>query len=271
MRESDTICEDRCRTIRWPQPDVSARKIQVDKRRLGWVSCRAIQAQSVVGFLGNPGVHCLHLGTKADQERRPVMAEVKGKFITLACDLIKSKPEARQAAIDAVRKLTGKDPYELDPEGWYNTKVFDAVFTAIETSAAGIMGWAAIKVIGQLVYPTIKTTAGLPPHLKTPLDFVTFEADGFLQNHRGSDVIPRKFVTTEDGNIVVDAPSPGYNCTLIEGVFEGILHICGIGDGVVKQTQCVKRGDPTCVYHITWGGKIGFVGSGVDWSSRTRE
>ena len=109
------------------------------------------------------------------------MAEVKGKFITLACDLIKSKPEARQAAIDAVRKLAGKDPYELDPEGWYDTKVFDAVFTAIESNTTGIMGWASIKVIGQLVYPTIKATVGLPPQLKMPLDFVKFEAEGFLQ------------------------------------------------------------------------------------------
>ncbi len=197
------------------------------------------------------------------------MAEVKGKFITLACDLIKSKPEARQAAIDAVRKLAGKDPYELDPEGWYDTKVFDAVFTAIESNTTGIMGWASIKVIGQARLPDDKGDRRPSSAAEMPLDFVKFEAEGFLQNHRGSDVIPRKFIKTEDKNIVVDAPSPGYNCTLIEGVFEGILHICGIADGAVRQIQCVKRGDPTCVYHITWEGKQRFAGSGVDWSVHT--
>ena len=120
------------------------------------------------------------------------MAEVKGKFIILAVDLIKTKPEARQAAMLAVKNLTGKDPYELDPEGWYETKVFEAVFSAIEANTEGIMGWASIKVIGQLVYPTIRTTVGLPPNLVTPLDFLKFEAEGFLQNHRGSDVIREK-------------------------------------------------------------------------------
>ncbi len=199
------------------------------------------------------------------------MAEVKGKFITLACDLIKTKPEARQAAIEAVMRLTGKDPYELDPEGWYDTKVFDAVFTAIEANAPGIMGWASIKVIGQLVYPTIKTTVGLPPHLKTPLDFVKFEAEGFLQNHRGIDVIARRFIKAEDKDIVVAAPSPGYNCALIDGVYEGILHLCGIGDGSVRQIQCVKKGDPTCIYQIKWEGKLKLGSSAVDWSVHSRK
>jgi hypothetical protein len=198
------------------------------------------------------------------------MAEVKGKFIMLAVDLIKTKPEARQAAMIAVKNLTGKDPYELDPEGWYDTKVFDTVFSTIEANTTGIMGWASIKVIGQLVYPTIRTTVGLPPNLVTPLDFLKFEAEGFLQNHRGPDVIARRFIKVEDGDIIVAAPSPGYNCTLIEGVYEGILQICRIGDGIVRQTQCVKKGDPTCIYHISWSGKAN-IGGGVDWSVHSRK
>jgi predicted hydrocarbon binding protein len=195
------------------------------------------------------------------------MAEVRGKFVTLACDLIKTKPEARQEAMRRVQNLTGQGPYELDPEGWYDTKVLQSVFSAIRERAEGVMGWAAIKVIGQLVYPTIKTTVGLPSELKTPLDFVKFEAQGFLLNHRGAEVIPRKFVRETDNDIIVEAPSPGYDCDLIEGVFEGILHICGIGDGRVKQSQCVKKGDSTCVYHITWSGQKSYTG-GVDWSTR---
>ncbi|MEW6139381.1 MAG: hypothetical protein AB1733_14205 [Thermodesulfobacteriota bacterium] len=196
------------------------------------------------------------------------MAEVRGKFITLACDLIKTKPEARQAAISSVVNLTGKDPYSLDPEGWYDTGVFEAVFKAIEQNSKGIMGWASIKVIGQLVYPTIKATVGLPEHLRTPLDFVKFEADGFLHNHRGPDIVPRRFIKTDQGDVVVEAPSPGYSCILIEGVYEGILQMCGVADGRVKQTKCVRRGDSTCEYHLTWS-KIGQQTKDLDWSSRT--
>jgi hypothetical protein len=198
------------------------------------------------------------------------MAEVKGKFITLACDLIKTKPEVRQAAMDAVKRLTGRDPYELDPEEWYNTNVFNAVFSAIEANTEGILGWASIKVIGQLVYPTIRTTVGLPTHLQKPLDFVKFEADGFILNHRGADVVPRKFLKTEERQIIVEAPSPGYNCMLMEGVYEGLLQISGIKDGLVKQIQCVRRGDPTCVYDISWAGQA-FGSGGMDWATQTRK
>ena len=198
------------------------------------------------------------------------MAEVRGKFITLACDLIKTKPQARAAAINAVKTLTGRDPYELDQEGFYDTKVFDAVFRAIEENSSQVMGWAAIRVIGQLVYPTIKVTAGLPEHLKTPADFVRFEADGFMANHRGNDVVPRKFLKIEDRDIIVEAPSPGYNCVLIEGVFDGILQMCKVKDGSVKQIKCVKNGDSTCVYHISWKGEQSSSGL-VNWSSRTAE
>jgi hypothetical protein len=180
------------------------------------------------------------------------MAEVRGKFITLACDLIKTKPEARDAAMNAVARMTGKNPYELDPEGWYDTKVFDAVFQAIEDNTSGIHGWASIKVIGQLVYPTIKNTVGLPDHLKTPEDFLKFEADGFLDNHRGPEVKARKFLNVSDGEIIVEASSPGYHCVLIEGVFDGILLMTGVRNSKVKQIKCVRNGDPTCVYSVTW-------------------
>ncbi len=180
------------------------------------------------------------------------MAEVKGKFIALACSLIQTKPDALKAATDAVKKMTGRDFSELDPEGWYDTKVMAAVFTALEDHCSPILAWAAIKVIGLRVYPTIEATAGLPRHFESPLDFVVFEAEGFLANHRGPEVIPRKFLKSEEGHVIVDAPSPGYNCALIEGVFEGILQMCGVRSGKVVQTKCKKTGDRTCVYDITW-------------------
>jgi hypothetical protein len=198
------------------------------------------------------------------------VAEVKGKFIMLAVDLIKTKPEAREAAIRAVKSLTGRDPYELDPEGWYDTRAFQAVFSAIEANAEEIMAWASIKVIGRLVYPTIRTTVGLPPHLITPVDFIRFEADGFMANHRGHDVVPRKFIKAEEGEVIVEAPSPGYDCVLIEGVYEGILQMCGFYNGSVRQTRCRKNGDPTCLYHVTWSGSAASKGA-VDWSVHSRK
>ncbi|MFC1836737.1 hypothetical protein ACFL2Q_18765, partial [Thermodesulfobacteriota bacterium] len=140
----------------------------------------------------------------------------------------------------------------LDPEGWYDTRVIEGVFQAIEKNSSTILAWAAMKVIGQNVYPTIEKTVGLPKTLKTPVDFVKFEAEGFLANHRGRDVIPRKFIKAEPGHVIVDAPSPGYNCAFIEGVFDGILQMCQIKDGKVKQTKCLTKGDDTCQFEIKW-------------------
>jgi predicted hydrocarbon binding protein len=180
------------------------------------------------------------------------MADLKGKFVTLACSLLETKPEAKTAALAAVKQMTGKEWNELDPEGWYDTKVMNAVFQAIEDHTSPLLAWAAIKVIGRRVYPTIESSVGLPPNLNTPLDFVKFEAQGFLANHRGSEVVPRKIISAEPGLVVMEAPSPGYKCSFIEGVFEGILIMCDIRNGKVKQTRCVTKGDPTCEYVISW-------------------
>ncbi len=38
-------------------------------------------------------------------------------------------------------------------------------------------------------------------------------------------MIPRKIVSADPGSVVVEAPSPGYNCALIEGVSYRILII----------------------------------------------
>ncbi|HNI25295.1 MAG TPA: hypothetical protein PLJ29_02985 [Leptospiraceae bacterium] len=176
------------------------------------------------------------------------MAEVKGKFITLSCTLLETKPKAKQEALQKVKEMTGKEFDELDPEGWYDTKVFQAVFNSIEANTSVLLAKAAIKLIGQKVYPTIEKTAGLPLHLKTPLDFIKFEAEGFLQNHRGADVQPRKIIAAVDGNVVIQANSPGYSPLLIEGVFLGILEMCGIRTGKVD----MKEEDGNCVYYITW-------------------
>jgi hypothetical protein len=180
------------------------------------------------------------------------MADVRGKYITLACSLLETKPEAKEAALSIVKEATGKDFMDLDPEGWYDTKIFDGVFQAIRNNSSPLLANASIKLIGQGVYPTFEKTQGLPKTLRTPLDFVRFEAEGFLISHRGSDVKPRKILSATEGNLVMEATSPGYDCTLIEGVYLGILDMCNVDHKSVRQTKCVKKGDDVCEYLITW-------------------
>lgn len=180
------------------------------------------------------------------------MAEVKGKFITLACSLLETKPRAKEAALARIRQMTGMAYNELDPEGWYDTSIFDAVFNAIIENTSGLLGFSAIKLIGQKVYPTIEKTSGLPASLKMPIDYLKYEAEGFLLNHRGPDVEPRKFLKMEERDVLIEAKSPGYNPTLIEGVYLGILEMCGVKTGKVEQIKSTLRGDDTCIYQITW-------------------
>jgi hypothetical protein len=185
-------------------------------------------------------------------ERRNRVAQIKGKFIHLACDFLSSNSETQEAAIEAVKRKAGKSYKDLDPEEFYDTSVLDGVFKAIDGCESEFMAAVRKKVIGQEVYSTIRFTVGIPEHVKTPLDHVKFEAEGFLLNHRGSDVKPRQVLLAEDHHVVMEAPSPGYDCVWIEGVYEGILRMTGHAGKTVKQTKCVKRGDQTCVFDIAW-------------------
>ena len=67
-------------------------------------------------------------------------------------------------------------------------------------------------------------------------------------NHQGADVKPRKIMTAEDKNVVIEANSPGYSPVLIEGVFLGILEMCGIKTGRVDY----KEENGNSIYYITW-------------------
>jgi hypothetical protein len=180
------------------------------------------------------------------------MAKLKGKFITLACSFLELNPEAKKEALDSIKRLTGVEWKQLTPEEWYDTSVIETVFQVIEKHYGDLMGWSAIKVIGRRIYPTIAKTVGFPVSLKTPLDWLRWEGKSFLDDHQGKDVVPRKFLTTDPEHVVVEAISPGYTCILIEGVYEGILEMCGIKQYKVIQTRCVKKGDPVCEYDITW-------------------
>ena len=178
------------------------------------------------------------------------MAKVKGKFITLAGFLMALYPKVREQADAQLFSETGKHWDQLDPEVWYDTKLFNLFMQKYAEGSSTRK--KAIVSLGRNVYPTIKKTVGLPPDLDTPLKLLVFEAEGFLANHQGADVKPRKMLKSTEGDMIVQAPAPGYDCMLYEGVFLGILEMTGIADGKVVQTKCIERGDPTCEFHITW-------------------
>ena len=53
------------------------------------------------------------------------MAEVKGKFISLAGSLMSLYAEAVSKADEELHRACGLRHKELDPEGWYDTRLFD--------------------------------------------------------------------------------------------------------------------------------------------------
>jgi hypothetical protein len=86
----------------------------------------------------------------------------------------------------------------------------------------------------------------------TALKTLSLEGEFFNAFHRGKDVRPRKYLQIREGEVIVEAMAPGYNCKIYEGVYLGILELYGIKTGQVVQTHCVVRGNPTCVFRITW-------------------
>lgn len=171
------------------------------------------------------------------------MAEVKGKFITLCGRLMSLYKEKTEEADAYLKAHIGKSYNEIEPEEWIDAHYLDYLMS--KYAEASFTKERAIIMLGRHVYPTIQRTVGLPPHLVTPLDFILFEAEGFLANHRGGDVIPRKFIKQEEGEVIVIAPAPGYSPKLFEGVFLGILDMCG-----VQNASVVMMEEDT--FKITW-------------------
>lgn len=171
-------------------------------------------------------------------------AEVKGKFFQLAAQLMNSVSEKHlQIANKALIDTLGLAWNELHPEEYYPTTLF-GLFVETYAQAVGNAEEAIIK-LGKLIYPTIKYTTGLPEFLKTPKEFIRFEAAGYLLNHQGIDIIPRKIINQTDNSITMYAPSIGYSEKLFEGVWLGMLEMIGVNTGKVE-----KAGDHT--YTISW-------------------
>lgn len=171
-------------------------------------------------------------------------AEVKGKFFQLAGHLMNSVSEQHlQIANKELVDNLGLSWNELDPEDFYPTSLF-GLFVDAYAQAVGDADEAIVR-LGKRIYPTIKRTAGLPDFLKTPKEFIKFEADGYLLNHQGADIIPRKIVKESDNSITMYAPAIGYSEKLYEGVWLGMLEMIDVNTGKVE-----KVGDHT--YTISW-------------------
>jgi len=123
-------------------------------------------------------------------------------------------------------ETVGVEHKDIEDEAWYECEVFNRFKDiAIENS---ISGQRLYYLIGTRVYPTIKESAGMPPHLVTPLDFIKFEAEGYLLNHLGDEIKPREIIKAIDGEVLMEASTPGYNPDFMRGVYAGILKMCGV-------------------------------------------
>jgi hypothetical protein len=177
------------------------------------------------------------------------MSEVRGKYITLAGSLMSLYPKQRTEADTMLFAQTGKHFNELEPEGWYDTKWVKLFLD--KYAEASLSGDNALKTFGRRIYPTIK--AGLPSHLKTTLDFLKFETEGYMHAHRGPDVKPRTIIKANEGEFIVQAIVPQWhNSKMYEGVFLGILEMCGNKDGKVTRKPVPEKGDNIVEFHISW-------------------
>lgn len=173
------------------------------------------------------------------------MAQVRGKFITLIGSLMGIYKDAREQANGKLFAATGRNYNELDAEGWYECEYY--INFMDEYVKASVSKQKALITLGKQVYPTIKRTVGIPPEIKTPLDCILFEAEGFLFSHKGIDVSPRKFIKKEEGHVIVQAPSVGYPEIFMQGVFEGILDMYEVAGSVT-----ITKAAPVCEYEIKW-------------------
>jgi hypothetical protein len=103
------------------------------------------------------------------------MATSKGKFVKMAYSILELNPEAQKEALQNIKRLTGEEYEQLDPEGWYDTSVIESIFQVAEKHYGTLMAWATIKTMGRRVFPTIKKTVGFPKELRTPLDWIKWE------------------------------------------------------------------------------------------------
>ena len=178
------------------------------------------------------------------------MTEIKGKFIMLTKRLVEAYPGALDKADQQLFTSTGKHCDELDPEGWYDTQHYRNFISAyVEASPAKE---EAMITLGKNIYPTIKRTAGFPPELITPMDYLQFESRGYTENLRGPGVEPRVFTKNEKGHVIIRTKMLEQHCKVLEGVYMGIMKLAGVSNSKIEQKTCYMKGHDVCEFHITW-------------------
>ena len=178
------------------------------------------------------------------------MPEVRGKFITLAGSLMTLYPEQREKADAVFFDAVGKHWKEVDPDSWYDAQLYK-IF--LETYCAGsVAGEGGLVNLGRYIFPTKQELGELPQDLDSALDLLVYSTKSFTDDHRGPGIRPVEIIKAEEGDVIFDIPDHGYDCRVDEGVYLGILGMFDIENGVVEQTKCKMRGDPSCVFHITW-------------------
>lgn len=178
------------------------------------------------------------------------MVEVKGKFITLAAGFIKIYPKHFDKANRFIFQKTGLYQDKLDPEGWYDVRIYTYVMDCYVD--ASITNEKALVTLGRSIYPTIKKTVGFPPGLETPMDFIEFEAQAYLDNLRGPGIRPRKIIKPSDRHAVIRFRMDEQPCKIGEGVYQGILEMTGHPEGTVEHKKCIRDGEPECEFHVKW-------------------
>jgi hypothetical protein len=183
------------------------------------------------------------------------MIEVRGKFLLLAGGMMTRYPGAKEKALRVLMEKTGQQLEDVDPDGWYDSELYQAFLDAYcdDPEIKEAYGDDALVSFAKAVFPTLDLLEQVPAEAKeTPLDLIRHSTQSFADDHRGEGIRPIEVIKAEEGDVLLDIPYCGYDCTYGEGVYLGILEMLDIENGEVEQTKCYKKGDPSCMFHITW-------------------
>lgn len=178
------------------------------------------------------------------------MVEVRGLLISTVGSFLVVYKEKLKEIDDLLYKDIGKHWNELDPNQWYDVKHYNNFLKAY--SEASITHEKSWITFGRNLFPAFWKAFGNPEGLKTTLDYIDWEAKYYNSNMRGKEFSERKFIKKEDGHVIMQMDGKERNCLVSVGVYESLMAKSGAKGWAVKQTKCVKKGDPVCEFEVTW-------------------